>query len=227
VEESRRSEPRLAGARRKPYSPKSRARAHPESVQRDEHSPEFRLAMANLNRSIGRLVALLGSSDYAVIDDAMNTLQSLGAAAVGPLSKALRHSPDPRQRFVILHVLLELAPVANAEVAGALDRARLHDPEPGIRQWAWRVLFEAICREYRRADARKPGAKNPPRSVPESANPEFEVPHPASAPRPTGHDPPRARRQGPPGARGSASTRRRGGQPPKVRRACRSRRVCR
>jgi hypothetical protein len=58
-------------------------------------------ALASARRSVGRLVALLGEEDQAVLEDAARGLAGFGPFAVGPPAAALPRAVSPRHRAAI------------------------------------------------------------------------------------------------------------------------------
>jgi len=95
---------------------------------------EVELAAAAVRRGIGRLVALLGDEDRAVIDRAAVALGEFGAAAVvGPLADALPRSPSPRHRLAIMGVLIAFGRAERAAVTRALTEAVRRERDPHVR----------------------------------------------------------------------------------------------
>ncbi len=106
---------------------------------------EVELATAAVRRGIGRLVALLGDADRAVIDRASLALGGLGAAAiVGPLAAALPQAPSPRHRLAIMGALLAIGAEERAAVTRALGEAVRRERDPHVRLRAQAALTSLI-----------------------------------------------------------------------------------
>jgi hypothetical protein len=93
-------------------------------------------AVAAARKAVGRLVALLGEEDLAVVGKAAVALEGIGAFAVGPLAAALPRARPPRHRVAIARALIRVAPRARVEVVEALDAAMGREANPA----AWAVL---------------------------------------------------------------------------------------
>jgi len=106
---------------------------------------EVELATAAVRRGIGRLVALLGDDDRAVIDKAAVTLGEFGAAAVvEPLAAALQRAPSPRHRLAIMGALLAIGTQERAAVTQALTDAVSRERDPHVRLRAQGALTSLI-----------------------------------------------------------------------------------
>jgi len=106
---------------------------------------EVELAAAAVRRGIGRLVALLGSEDRAVIDRATLALGGFGApAVVGPLAEALPRASSPRHRLAILGALLAIGTMERAAVTRALTDAVSRERDPHVRLRAQAALTSLI-----------------------------------------------------------------------------------
>jgi hypothetical protein len=109
-------------------------------------------AVAAAGRAIGRLVALLGDSDTAVMAKAAMALASLGApAAVGPLAAALPRAPSPQHRAAIIGALLTFGAEARGPVVGALIGALRRDPDPHVRAAARAALVTLTADDLKAA----------------------------------------------------------------------------
>ena len=106
---------------------------------------EVELAAAAVRRGIGRLVALLGSEDRAVIDRAAVALGEFGAAAVvGPLVAVLPRAQSPRHRLAIMGALLAIGTMERAAVTRALSDAARRETDPYVRARASAALTALI-----------------------------------------------------------------------------------
>src|SRR4051794_38005110 len=63
-------------------------------------------AIVAVERAVGRLVAMLGDDDPAVLERAALALEQIGPFAVGPLASGLKTAASSRHRVVIIGALL-------------------------------------------------------------------------------------------------------------------------
>ena len=112
-----------------------------------------------VGRGIGRLVALLGSEDRAVIEKAALALDGLGAAAaVGPLADALPRARSPRHRMVIIAALHSCGAADRAAVSRALTEAIQRERDPRVQAVARAALTRMIMSDIAATAAGGPGA---------------------------------------------------------------------
>jgi HEAT repeat protein len=90
-------------------------------------------AVGGIRRSVGRLVALLGDDDAAVVAKALTALDGVGPVAVGPLAAALPRAPSPRHRVLIITALKTFGPGDEAPALRALAGATERDPDERVR----------------------------------------------------------------------------------------------
>jgi hypothetical protein len=117
-----------------------------------ESLPQDRVgrAVAGVRRAIGRLVALLGDDDTAVVSRAAAALAEVGPYAVGLLAAALRRAPKPRHRATIVVVLATLGPRVVGPAGRALRAAARRDPDPRVRAAAEAALTALLLADARR-----------------------------------------------------------------------------
>src|SRR3954467_3726912 len=90
-------------------------------------------AIVAVERAVGRLVALLGDDDPAVMERAALTLAEIGPFAVGPLAAALPRAASSRHRVVIIGALLTFGRQAKVPVMDALIGTLKREPDPHVK----------------------------------------------------------------------------------------------
>jgi HEAT repeat protein len=117
-------------------------------VETRQAKDEVGRAVAAARRAIGRMVALMGDEDPAVVRAASQALAELSAAAVvGPLAEALPRASSPRHRVAIIGALLTFGPEARAAVNRALVAALKRERNPHVRAAAQMAFGRLIMSE--------------------------------------------------------------------------------
>ena len=111
----------------------SRRDTHGRTRRKKPQLDQVDRAIVAVERAIGRLVALLGDDDPAVMERAALTLAEIGPFAVGPLAAALPRAASSRHRAIIIGALLTFGRQAKVPVMDALIGELKRESDPHVK----------------------------------------------------------------------------------------------